>query len=107
VRVADYRLWWALFVLFAVMCILVMQHRYRHWRRVGRALGQLVGQEHAEQMRRWQAAGWQLVLMLVSLLAMTGVVFAVFLTWPYAVLAALRLVALVAVLGVLILTLRS
>jgi hypothetical protein len=44
--------------------------------------------------------------MVVSLLAMTGVVFAVFLEGPPALLSALRLLALVAVLGVLLLSLR-
>jgi hypothetical protein len=44
--------------------------------------------------------------MVVSLLAMTGVVFAVFLEWPPALLSSLRLLALVAVLGVLLLSLR-
>lgn len=67
---------------------------------------ELAGPERAEQARRWQLAGWQLLLMVVSLLAMTGVVFAVFLEWPPALLSALRLLALVAVLGVLLLSLR-
>ncbi len=93
-------------MLFAVLCVLVVQHRYRRWRRAGRALGDLLGAERAVQTRRWRAARWQLVLMLVSLLAMTGVVCAVFLAWPPVLLSGLRLLALAAVLGVLLLSLR-
>lgn len=103
----DYRLWWALFVVFAVLCVLVVQHRYRQWRRVGRALGELDGSAREEQVRRWRQAGWQLGLMVVSLVAMTGAVFAVFLGWPPPLLSALRILALTAVLGVLFLSLRS
>ena len=78
-----------MFVFFAILSVLMVQHRYRRWRRTGRRL-----------------EGWRLVLMMVALLAMTGAVFAVFSDAPPGVLSALRLVALGAVIGVLVLSLR-
>jgi hypothetical protein len=95
-----------LFVFFAVLSLLVVQHRYRRWRRAGRLLPGLTPAAQAEQVRRWRLEGWRLLLMLVSLLAMTGAVFAVFLAASPATLSTLRLLALVAVLGVLLLSLR-
>jgi hypothetical protein len=102
----DYRIWWALFVFFAVLSVLVVQHRYRRWRRASRLLPQLTGQAQRQQTRRLRLEGWRLVLMTVSLLVMTGVVLAVFLAAPPLLLSVLRLLALVAVLGVLLLSLR-
>jgi hypothetical protein len=95
-----------LFVFFAVLSVLVVQHRYRQWRRASRLLPGLKGPARAEQTRRWRLEGWRLLLMMLSLLAMTGVVFAVFLAASPAVLSALSLLALAAVLGVLLLSLR-
>jgi hypothetical protein len=62
----------------------------------------------SEQRRRaaWWLEGWRLALMAASLLAMTGMVFAVFLEGSPALLSALRLLALLTVLGVLLLSLR-
>jgi hypothetical protein len=86
----DYRLWWALFVFFAILSVLAMQSRYRRWRRAG-------GRPRVE--------GWRLLLMMVSLLAMTGLVFAVLLEAPMTLLFPLQVLALVSVLGVLLLSL--
>jgi phage-related minor tail protein len=61
----------------------------------------------AELDRRLRLEGWRLVLMAVSILAMSGVVVTVFWPGPAALLAVLRVVALLAVVGVLLLSLRS
>jgi hypothetical protein len=50
--------------------------------------------------------GWRLVLMTVSLLAMSGAVVTVFWPGPTALLEVLRAVALAGVVGVLLLSLR-
>jgi hypothetical protein len=55
--------------------------------------------------RRIRLEGWRLVLMTVSLLAMSGVVVTVFWPGPAALLDALRLLALSAVAGLLVLSL--
>jgi hypothetical protein len=102
----DYRLWWALFVFFAALSLLVVQYRYRRWRRASRLLLRLVGPDQAEQVRRLRLEAWRLALMTVSLLVMTGLVFAVLWHAPPALLFPLRLLALLAVLGVLLLSLR-
>jgi hypothetical protein len=103
----DYRVWWALFVFFAVLSILVVQLRYRRWLKAGQLLAELKpGALKAEHTRRWRLEGWRLLSMIVSLAAMTGLLFAVFLAAPAAVVATLRVLALVAVLGVLALSLR-
>lgn len=103
----DYRLWWALFVFFAVCSVLVIQSRYRRWRGAGRLLANLGDAQRAEHRRRLRLEGWRLALMIVSLLAMTGLVFAVFLGAPPAAISILRGLALVGVLGVLLLGVRS
>ena len=54
--------------------------------------------------RRIRLEGWRLVLMMVSLLAMSGVVVTVFWPGPAALVDALRLLALVAVAGLLVLS---
>ncbi len=71
-----------------------------------RLLIELTGVERAEQAARLRREGWRLVLMTVSLAAMTALVFAVLLGGPPALLVSLRLLALFAVLGVLVLSLR-
>lgn len=103
----DYRLWWALFVFFAVCSVLVIQSRYRRWRQAGRLVAELAGTERAAHARRLRLEGWRLVLMIASVVAMTGLVFAVFLGAPPAVISLLRALALAAVLGVLLLGFRS
>jgi fatty acid desaturase len=104
-QLRDYRVWWALFVFFAVLSVLVVQRRYRRWRQAGRMLAQM-GRVRDEQRRRLRLEGWRLILMTVSLLAMTGLVFAVFLQLPAVLLLTLRIVALAAVGGVVLLSLR-
>ena len=65
-----------------------------------------IGPARDEQRLRLRLEGWRLLLMTVSLLAMTGLVFAVFLQVPAVWLLALRIVALAAVLAVVLLSLR-
>jgi hypothetical protein len=102
----DFRLWWALFVFFAILSVLAVQYRYRRWRRAGRLLTELAGPQRTEQERRVRLEGWRLVLMTLSVLSMTGVVFAVLLGAPTVLVVPLRVSALLAVLGVLLLSLR-
>jgi hypothetical protein len=101
----DYRFWWALFVFFAILSVLAIQYRYRSWRRAGRLLTELAGPRRTEQVRRLRIEGWRLLLMTMSLLAMTGLVFAVLLEAPTTLVFPLRVLALVSVLGVLLLSL--
>jgi hypothetical protein len=102
----DYRFWWALFVFFAAIGVLVIQRRYRWWLRARRVLTGLAGEPLAEQARRVRLEGWRLVLMITSVLVMTGLVFGVFLGAPAALLVVLRTLAIVSVLGVVVLGLR-
>jgi hypothetical protein len=96
--------WWALFVFFAVLSVLVVQQRYRRWRQAHRMLARM-GPARDKQWRRLRLEGWRLILMTVSLVAMTSLVFAVFLQLPGVLLLTLRIVALAAVLGVVVLSL--
>ena len=102
----DYRVWWALFVFFSVLSVLVVQHRYQRWRRARRLLHEVDPRQRAEVYRRLRLEGWRLVLMTVSVLAMSGVVVTVFWPGPPALLEVLRLLALLGVVGVLLLSLR-
>ena len=95
-------MWWALFVFFAAVCVLVIQSRYRRWREARRLLQGIAGARRAEQGRLLRLEGWRLLLMTVSLLVMTGLVFAVFLGAPAPVLGALRALALLAVVGLVL-----
>jgi len=104
--VRDFRVWWFLFVFFAGLSILVLQRRYQRWRMARRLLHEVDPREHGEVNRRIRLEGWRVVLMTVSLLAMIGVVVTVFWPGPTTLLQALRLLALVAVVGVLLLSLR-
>jgi hypothetical protein len=101
----DFRVWWGLFVFFAIISLLVIQSRYRRWRKA-HLLPDLPGVPRAEQSRRLRREGWRLGLMTTSLLVMTGLVFAVFLGAPPTVVALLRTLALVGVVGLLLLSLR-
>lgn len=103
----DYRIWWALFVFFAVFGVVVIQYRYRRWRRASRLLAGFTGARQTEQARLVRLEGWRVVFMVASLLVMTGLVFAVFLGASAAVLGTLRVVALLTVLGLLLLSFRS
>lgn len=102
----DYRVWWALFVFFAVLSLLAVQHRYGRWRRASRALQQLSEPERTTLARRWRLEGWRLVLMAGSILAMTGLVFAALLGAPATLILLLRVLAITTVVGVLLLGLR-
>ena len=102
----DFRIWWGLFVFFAVLSLLVVRHRYRRWRGAKRLVPEVDPRRRAEVDRRLRLEGWRLVLMAVSVAAMSGVVVTVFWPGPPALLEALRLVALLAVVGVLLLSVR-
>ena len=102
----DYRIWWALFVFFSVLSVLVIQRRYQRWRGARRLLHEMDPRARAEASRRMRLEGWRLVLMTVSVLAMSGVVVTVFWPGPTALLEVLRLPALLGVVGVLLLSLR-
>jgi hypothetical protein len=102
----DYRFWWALFVFFAALGVLVVQRRYRWWRRAKDALAELTGESRLEQTRRVRLEAWRLALMTVSLLVMTGLVFGVFLGAPPTLVLTLRLLAILSVLGIVLLSLR-
>jgi hypothetical protein len=102
----DYRLWWALFVFFAVLSVLVVQRRYSRWQRAKAGLHELPNALRAAQQRRIRLEGWRLVLMATSLGVMTGLVFGAFLGAPAPVLLLLRALAILGVLGVVLLGLR-
>jgi hypothetical protein len=103
--VRDFRVWWVLFVFFAGLSVVVIQRGYQRWRRARRLLPEVDPRARAEVRRRIRLEGWRLVLMTVSVLAMGGVVVTVFWPGPTALLEALRLLALLGVLGVLLLSL--
>jgi hypothetical protein len=98
--------WWALFVFFGVLAILVVQRRYGRWRRARSALGGLPAELRANQGRRLAVEGWRLALMAISILVMTALVFGVLLGAPPALTVALRALAILTVLGVVVLSLR-
>jgi len=104
--VRDFRVWWALFVFFSGLSVVVIQRRYQRWRRARRLLPEVGSRARAEVNRRIRLEGWRLVLMTVSLLAMSGAVVTVFWPGPTALLEILRVVALAGVVGVLLLSLR-
>ena len=97
---------WVLFVFFAALSVLVIQRRYLRWRRAKRLRHAVDPRRQAEVTRRIRLEGWRLLLMTVSLLAMSGVVVTVFWPGPTALLEVLRLVAFLGVVGVLLLSLR-
>jgi hypothetical protein len=102
----DYRLWWALFVFFGVLSVLVVQHGYRRWQRVRRILPALNGAERAAHARRVRLEAWRLICMAAGLVTMTTLVFAALLGAPPAAVAVLRALAVASVLGVVVLGLR-
>jgi hypothetical protein len=104
--VSDFRVWWVLFVFFAGLSILVIQRRYQSWRTARRLLHGVDPRRQEQVRRRIRLEGWRVVLMTVSLLAMSGVVVTVFWPGPQALLDVLRILALLAVGGVLVLSLR-
>lgn len=102
----DFRVWWVLFVFFAGLSIVVIRRRYRRWREARRLLPEVDSRERAGVSRRIRFEGWRLILMTVSLLAMSGAVVTVFWPGPTALLEVLRGIALLGVVGVLLLSLR-
>ncbi len=103
----DFRLWWALFVFFAVLSVLAIQHAWGRWRRLRELLPPSLGQSGPARLdRRRRLEGWRVALMIASLLVMTGLVYAGVLGAPRAVLLALRLAAVGLVGGVVVLSLR-
>ena len=102
----DFRTWWGLFVFFAALSVLVVQRRYHRWRKAKLLLSEVDPRRRAEVERRIRLEGWQLVLMAVSVLAASGVVVTVFWPGPAALLEVLRVVAVLAVGGVLLLSAR-
>jgi hypothetical protein len=104
--VRDVRLWWGLFVFFAALSVLVVQRRYDRWRLAQRQAAEADPRMRAELDRRLRLEGWRLLLMAVSILAMSGIVVTVFWPGPPALLQVLRVVALLTVAGVLLLSVR-
>jgi uncharacterized membrane protein len=102
----DFRVWWVLFVFFAGLSVMVIQRRFQRWRRARSLLHAVDPREQAEAIRWLRLEGWRLVLMAVSLLAMSGIVVTVLWPGPAALLEVLRLLALLGVVGVLLLSLR-
>jgi hypothetical protein len=103
--VRDFRLWWALFVAFGVLSVVVVQRGYRKWRRARAVLAEVDVPGRAEYGRRLRREGWRLAWMAVSLVSMTVLVFAVLLGAPPAVILGLRAVAVAAVAAVVVLSL--
>ena len=101
----DFRVWWALFVFFAALSVLAVQRGYRRWSRVRAAVAERPLAERAPLDRRLRREGWRLACMAASLVLLTVLVFAALLGAPGAAILALRLGALVAVSGVLWLSL--
>ena len=103
----DFRLWWALFVFFAVLSVLAIQHAWRRWRRLRDLLPPSLGRvDLAPLDRRRRLEGWRVAMMIASLVVMTGLVYAGVLGAPRGVLLALRVAAVVLVGGVVVLSLR-
>jgi hypothetical protein len=86
--VGDFRVWWALFVFFGVLSVLAVRQAYRRWRRAG-------------DVRE----GLRFACMTLSVVAMTGLVFAALLQAPAALLLGLRALAVGGVIGVVWLSL--
>jgi hypothetical protein len=102
----DYRLWWGLFVFFAILSVLMVQLGYRRWARVRRALSDAPAALTDELRRRLRREGWRLAAMAVSVAVMTALVFAALLGAPAGAIRSLRVVAVASVAAVLWLSLR-
>jgi len=96
----DFRFWWALFVLFTVLSVLVVQRGYRTWREMRDLLAKVDVPGRAEHARRLRREGWRLAWMGVSLVAMTALVFAALSGGPSELIVILRGVAVLAVAAV-------
>jgi hypothetical protein len=95
--VRDYRVWWGLFVLFAVLSLIELQRRLRAWRAARAAVDRLQLGAASEARRRLRREAWRLGWMTVSLVGLTALVFAAVLGAPPAAILLLRLVAVAAV----------
>jgi hypothetical protein len=98
--VRDFRFWWALFVLFAVLSVVVVQRGYRRWRSARDLLAKVDVPGRAEHARRLRREGWRLACMGASVVAMTVLVFAVLLGAAPGVINGLRTAAVLAVIAV-------
>ncbi|MEP6688945.1 MAG: hypothetical protein ABJC36_11405 [Gemmatimonadales bacterium] len=87
--VRDFRMWWALFVFFGVLSVLMVRQAYRRWRQGG-------------QVRD----GLRFACMAASVVTMTGLVFAALMRAPVELLWGLRALAVAAVGGVVWFSLR-
>lgn len=96
----DYRVWWGLFVLFAVLSLLVVQRGIRGWRAARELIERLELPYQAGPRRRLRREAWRLGWMTLSLVGLTGLVFAAVLGAPPAMILGLKLVAVVAVAAV-------
>jgi hypothetical protein len=103
--VRDFRVWWGLFVFFAVLSVLAVQRGYRRWTRARAAVAEHPLAERAPLDRRLRREGWRLACMAAGLVSMTALVFAALLGAPAAAMLALRVAALASVGGVLWLSL--
>jgi hypothetical protein len=105
--VRDFRLWWALFGFFAVLSVLVVQRGYHRWRSARDALS-APGLPALEALdRRVRREGWRLASMVVSVVAMTALVFGALLGAPRILLLTLRMVAVAGVAAVVWLSFRQ
>jgi hypothetical protein len=102
----DFRVWWALFVFFAVLSLLVLQHGYRRWKRLGELLPPGAPPDRHRLARHRRLEGWRLACMAASLVVMTGLVFAGLMGAPRALVLALRLLAVAFVASVVVLSVR-
>jgi hypothetical protein len=93
--VRDFRLWWALFVFFAVLSVLAIQRAWRRWRRLRELLPSIGRLE-----------GWRVAMMIASLVVMTALAYAGVLGAPRALLLVLRVAAVGLVGAVVVLSLR-
>jgi hypothetical protein len=104
--VRDFRAWWALFVFFAVLSVLVLQRGYHRWRRLRELLPPGTPADQNRLLRHRQLEGWRLACMAASLVAMTGLVFAGVMGAPRGLLLTLRILAVAFVLAVVVLSVR-
>lgn len=101
----DYRIWWGLFVLFAVLSLLVVQRGFRRWKVARELIDRLGPAQRAAHAGRLRREGWRLAAMTVSLVALTLLVFAAVSGAPAPAILALKIVAVLSVAAVVGLTL--
>ncbi|HUR95700.1 MAG TPA: hypothetical protein VMY76_14040 [Gemmatimonadales bacterium] len=101
----DFRLWWGLFVAFAVLSVLVVQRGYRRWLVARDVLDGADPVRRAEFARRLRREAWRLAWMIVSLVTMTALAFAAVVGAPPSIILGLRIAAVASVAAVLVLSL--